>query len=137
MTDELFKLLRERENRTAFIAALIMERCTSPIPHYHVGEGGNTSAPTFNPAQAARIAETLVSLSGAIKRYAEMECSREMSLSEQRSAERMQAKFLRIAELIGLEGRAGGDPRGACAYLVDPANPSDGDGWGNGWAVYR
>ena len=51
-------------------------------------------------------------------------------------ADSRRGSFARLAKALGFEARTGGDPRGACAYLIDPANRK-GDGWGEGWAVYE
>jgi hypothetical protein len=130
MTDSLHKLLLDRDDRTAFIAALIMERCTyapgSPL----------VQRPAYQPHHAARIATTLVSLAGRIKDRCEDACNREQTEGQEKSLARLEEKFAEIAKEIGLESRTGGDPRGACAYLIDPKAPSDGDGWGKGFAVY-
>lgn len=133
MTDELFKLLDESsdENRTAFIAALIMDRCK------HAPDHALIRVPSYTPHHAERIARTLVRLAGVIKRYAEKACSEELTERDEKAIANNSAKFEAIAALIGFEAHTGGDPRGPCAYLVDPANPKDGDGWGHGFAVYR
>jgi hypothetical protein len=139
MNDELFELLDNtgKENRTAFIAALIMDRCLeADAPIGNVDDVRNL--PRFNPYQAERIARTLVTLAGRIHAYAELACNRELLPTEERSSSKYRDRFAQIATLCGLTPTTGGDPRGACAYLADPANPKDGDDMGGrGWGVYR
>lgn len=107
-----------KESRPAFIAALIMDLC-GPI----------------TPFEAEAYTVELVRLAGLIKREAEAACSYERTPAQERAGERNEARFAAIAEALGFEARTGGDPRGACAYLIDPDNRK-GDGWGEGWAVY-
>lgn len=133
MDDELLNLLGDREeNRVAFIAALIMERCKHAPDELRP----ILKAPRFSPYQAARIADKLASQAGLIKSLCEEACNRGLSPAQEATLERREKVFQDIARLIGLEARTGGDPRGACAYLIDPSDPKAGDGWGNGWAVY-
>lgn len=132
-TDFLEKLLPIEENRTAFLAALIMERCKySPDPLRPI-----LRLPAFNPHQAARIAEQLVSIAVRIRKLAEKACNEELSDRSESIFEKLRNEFRELAESIGFETRISGDPRGPCAYLIDPDKPRDGDGWGEGWAVYR
>lgn len=131
MNDELLKLLgsRDEENRTAFLAILIRERGKV------ADDQGEVSAP--GASHACRIADRLVSLAGLIKGLSEEACNRELTAGQEATLERREKTFADIARLIGFEARTGGDPRGACAYLIDPSDPQAGDGWGSGWAVYR
>lgn len=108
----------DTENRTAFLAALIMDRCG-----------------TMNPRMAEAFATEFVRLAKRIKRHAENECNREVTESEERRDATDQTRFGRLATALGFEARTGGDPRGACAYLIDPQDRR-GDGWGEGFAVY-
>lgn len=121
MNDQLFEILAEMpENRTAFLSALIMERCK------------------VQPFQAARIAQNLVALAERIHSFAELACSREPYPHEEKRAMAAQTKFENIARLSGLIPTCGGDPRGACAYIADPSAPTEGDDMGGrGWGVYR
>lgn len=136
MTDSLFALLdKDGENRTAFLAALIMDRCRVK-PEDAAPVTDLVPAPSYYPAHAERIACTLVKLARSIKRHAENECNREVTDAEIKRDEATQARFHTIAKEIGMEARTGGDPRGACAYLIDPNDRSAGDGWCNGFAVY-
>lgn len=137
MTDAIWAKLPERtENRTAFLAALIMERCKRVIPAYNVDEGAAPTEPRFNPYQAQRLASYLVHYAEIIKRLCERECSEELAPHLVRRKDKAEADFAEIAEFIGMNCRTGGDPRGACAYLIDRDDPRAGDGWGDGWAVY-
>lgn len=127
MTDELFKLLGERpENRVAVLACIIMERGK---------DCDDNSGLRFPAFQAARIAAELVRLARLIKANAETLCNEENPVAERNMA-RQEAKFARICALIGMDSSTGGDPRGPCARLIDPNDPTAGDGWGDGWAVY-
>ncbi len=142
MNDELFAMLAELpENRTAFIAALIMERCTtSAARRENVVNNGDKgySVPRFSPYQATRIAQNFVKLAERIHQFAELDCNRGLETHEEKRQEAVEAKFAEMARLCGLVATTGGDPRGACAYLADPAKPSDGDDMGGrGWGVYR
>lgn len=136
MNDELFAMLAEMpENRTAFIAALIMERCRKTLPY---AERHFTAPPLFSPYQATRIAQNFVKLAERIHQFAELDCNRGLQEHEEKRQEAAQEKFAEMARLCGLVATTGGDPRGACAYLADPAKPSDGDDMGGrGWGVYR
>lgn len=132
MTDQIWAKLPERaENRTAFLAALIMERCKVPSELSPL-----IKLPRFNPYQAQRLASYLVHYAEIIKRLSERECSEELAPHLVRRKDKAEADFAEIAEFIGMDCRTGGDPRGACAYLIDRDDSRAGDGWGNGWAVY-
>lgn len=105
------------DNRAAFIGALLATKCGLSS---HVAE-----------AYAAE----LIRLAGIIHREAEAACSVERTPTQIARGERAETRFAAIAEALGFEARTGGDPRGACAYLIDPDNRK-GDGWGEGWAIY-
>jgi hypothetical protein len=49
-----------------------------------------------------------------------------------KALENLQARFTRLAEALGFEASTGGDPRGACTYLINPDDRHEGDGWGTG-----
>lgn len=117
------------ENRTAFIAALIFERVSYAAPK-------GTDAREITPLIAEAFATELVALATKIHRLAEANCNYGLSKGQENRLARLEGRFTDIAEALGFEARTGGDPRGACAYLIDPAN-RQGDGWGEGWAVYR
>ncbi len=133
MPTNLMDLLGKREeSREAFLAALITKRSA-------VASGDNYNGfmvETIAPHIAARVAAELVSLAGRIKARCEEACNRELTEREEATLAKLEKKFQDIASEIGMEARTGGDPRGACAYLIDPNNRRDGDGWGEGWAVY-
>jgi hypothetical protein len=117
-----------KENRTAFLAALIMERC-KPCP-----SGLTVKEPS--PFMAQAFAVELVRLAGAIHRLCEADCNCGLTERQESRLDKLKARFSDIATALGFNARTGGDPRGACAYLEDPANPQAGDGWGGGWPVY-
>jgi len=123
--DELMYLLGDREeNRVAYLACLILER-------------GKIDGETIAPHIACAVADKLASVAGLIKPLCEEACNTGLDACRDMTLVRREATFQRIAELVGFSPRTGGDPRGACAYIIDPAKPRDGDGWGEGWAVYR
>lgn len=124
-----------RESRVAFIAALILDRCRKLVPEYNREDGDATTA-ALTPFQAEAYAVEFVRLAGLIKAEAEAACSYERNAAQIAAGERHEARFQALAEALGFEARTGGDPRGACAYLIDP-DERKGDGWGDGWAVYR
>jgi hypothetical protein len=113
---------QRKDNREAFIAALIMDRT-----------GAVTTEMT--PRIAAAFAGEFVRLARLIKAEAEAACSYERNARQEAADARNQARFQDLAAKLGFEARTGGDPRGACAYLIDP-DDRKGDGWGEGWAVY-
>jgi hypothetical protein len=113
-----------RENRTAFIAALIYEK---------VRDANRDDQITA--FQAEQFAVELVRLAGRIKAEAEAACSYERTPAQEAADEKNQARFAAIAEALGFEASTGGDPRGPCARLIDP-DDRKGDGWGEGFAVY-
>lgn len=146
MTDELFNLLTEtRENRVALISALIMERSAKAINEIADGRSpgyDSTYRPAienrFNAYQAERIATNLCDLGDGIKRFAEVDCNTGLTPPNQLRAAQKAERFEQIAKLAGFIPTTGGDPRGACAYIADPANPKDGDDMGGrGWGCYR
>jgi hypothetical protein len=121
-----------KDNRPAFIAALIMERTTTAQSKRAIAAGDDSE---MTPSMAATFAAELVRLAVAIHREAEAACSYERTAGQEAADIRNQARFHTLAEALGFEARTGGDPRGACAYLIDP-DDRKGDGWGEGWAVY-
>lgn len=141
MNDELFAMLAEMpENRTAFIAALIMERSSRSTWYIQTETGDKNGRPNFrfNAYQATRIAQNFVKLAERIHQFAELDCNRGLQEHEEKRQEAAQKKFAEMARLCGLVATTGGDPRGACAYLADPTKLSDGDDMGGrGWGVYR
>ncbi len=134
--DAAWAILIERkgeraESRTAFIAALIASKCRNPVEPGHFLKGA-----VIAPNMCEAFAAALVRLAGLSKREAEAACSYERTESQIAAGERHEARFAAIAAALGFEARTGGDPRGACAYLIDP-DERKGDGWGDGFAVYR
>lgn len=118
-----------KENRTAFLAALIMER--SREPGRRVGEDSGE----LRPHIAEAFAVELVRLAHSIHGLCVADCNYGLKPAQETRLANLQARFGQIAEALGFEARTGGDPRGACAYLIDP-DDRRGDGWGEGWAVY-
>lgn len=117
-----------KENRTAFIAALIMERCTF-IP-------AADEAPTPIPAHhAALYAAEFVRLAVSIHHLCEAACNYGLSQMQETRLLNLHIRFSRLAEALGFEASTGGDPRGPCARLIDP-DDRHGDGFGEGFAVY-
>ena len=131
--DEAWEILIERkadrkENRVAFIAALFMARCKIALPN---GEGFETIPANMAAAFSVEFAR----LAGRIKTLAEQDCNVGLNDRQQAESDKLQARFAALAKALGFEARTGGDPRGACAVLIDPAD-RNGDGWGEGYAVY-
>lgn len=122
---------KRAESRTAFIAALIVERTARIIDKGSEG----VALFTMQPHHAEAYAAEFVRLATAIKREAEAACSYERTPSQEARDEKNQARFRALAEALGFEASTGGDPRGPCARLIDPSQ-RQGDGWGEGWAVY-
>jgi hypothetical protein len=118
-----------KENRPAFIAALLMERVPTMTPK---GDGSLT----LSPHMAAAFAAEFVRLAGAIHSLCEAACNYELSQGQESRLSNLEKRFVTLADALGFEALTGGDPRGSCASLIDARNPNDGDGWGNGWAVY-
>ena len=111
-----------KESRVAFLAALLMERVRN--------EEGALRAHV-----AAIYAAEFVRLATAIHSLCEAACNYELSQGQETRLENLEKRFHRLAEALGFEARTGGDPRGACAYLIDP-DDRKGDGFGEGFAVY-
>lgn len=111
-----------KENRPAFLAALLMERVRNE-------EG------TLRPHIAAIYAAEFIRLAISIHHLCEAACNYELSPMQESRLANLQKRFTRLAEGLGFEARTGGDPRGACAYLIDP-DDRKGDGFGEGFAVY-
>lgn len=135
-TDKAWAILIERkadrrESRVAFIAALIADRCG---PHPSRSDADSIKLPP--PHMVEAFAVEFVRLARLIKAEAEAACSYERTPAQEAADAKNQARFAALAEALGFEARTGGDPRGACAYLVDPSDSRGGDGWGTGWAVY-
>lgn len=124
--------VERKESRIAFIAALLMDRTRNAQSRSAIAAGDESE---LSPFMAEQFAVELVRLAGRIHRHAENECNREVSETEAKTDEANQARFHALAAALGFEARTGGDPRGACAYLIDP-DDRKGDGWGEGWAVY-
>jgi hypothetical protein len=122
----------QTENRVAFVAALLMERVPLAQSKRAIEKGDDFK---LRSHIAEGFAVELSRLARAIKRHAENACNREVSEAEEARDAKNQARFAAIASALGFEARTGGDPRGACAYLIDP-DDRKGDGWGEGWAVY-
>lgn len=120
-----------KENRTAFIAALISERTNKAAP-----AADRLDGPAVTPQHAMAFAVELVRLAETLSRYAVQDCNR--GLTERQEAQRDKAaqRFRDLAKALGFDARTSGDPRGAVAYLINPAKPEEGDGFNDGWAVY-
>jgi hypothetical protein len=118
-----------KENRPAFIAALLMERVPTIAP-----KGGEQM--TLSPHMAAAFAAEFVRLAGSIHALCEAACNYELSEGQESRLRNLEKRFAALADALGFEARTGGDPRGACAFLINPAKPTEGDGWGDGWAIY-
>lgn len=112
-----------KDNRPAFIAALLMARV-------------RTTDGLIPPHQAAIFAEEFTRLAVSIHHLCEAACNYELSQNQESRLANLQKRFQRLANALGFDARTGGDPRGACAYLIDP-DDRKGDGFGEGWAVYR
>lgn len=119
-----------KENRVAFIAALLMERSREP------GRRASDETGELRPHIAEAFAVEFARLAESIKRLCEADCNYGLSPAQEKRQQRLEARFAALAGALGFEARTGGDPRGACAYLIDP-DERRGDGWGEGWAVYR
>lgn len=122
---------RSKENRTAFITALLMDRCRVQP------DAPDTAPHPMPPAYAVAFALEFVRLAALIHAEAVAACNGERSAAQEAADARNKARFKELAEALGFEARTGGDPRGACAYLIDPDDRRGGDGWAEGWAVYR
>jgi hypothetical protein len=117
-----------KESRVAFIAALIMERCTFMIV--------DEPTPQRVPAHHAAIyAAEFVRLAVSIHSLCEASCNYELSPGQETRLENLRDRFTRLANALGFEAETGGDPRGPCARLIDP-DDRRGDGFGEGFAVY-
>jgi hypothetical protein len=116
------KQANRKESRVAFIAALLMERVRN--------EEGALRAHV-----AAIYAAEFVRLAESIHHLCEAACNYELSPTQESRLANLEKRFSRLAEALGFEARTGGDPRGACAYLIDP-DDRKGDGFGEGFAVY-
>ncbi len=115
-----------KENRIAFITAII-------VTYGKNGDGDRKPTPHFASLAAVKLA----SLASLIHAHAEALCNREVSEREENQNAKNCEKFAAIADFFGFDARTAGDPRGACAFLIDRTKPDNGDGWGDGWAVYR
>lgn len=114
--------VNRKESRVAFLAALLMERVRN--------EEGSLRAHV-----AAIYAAEFVRLASAIHGLCVADCNTGLSPAQETRLANLQKRFTRLAEALGFEARTGGDPRGACAYLIDP-DDRRGDGFGEGFAVY-
>lgn len=108
-----------KENRAAFLGALIIAR-----------------NPRFEPHHAGVIVEALQALARRIKRLCEDDCNIGLDESGEKRLAALCDEFGALATACGFNAKSGGDPRGPCAYLIDPGNERAGDGWGGGWAVF-
>lgn len=108
------------DNRAAYLGALVAKHC-----------------PEFSPGHIAHIVNALQRLATSIHRFAVMDCNQGLTPRQAITQEARKASFVALANACGFNARTGGDPRGACAYLEDSENEGAGDGWGNGWAVYK
>jgi hypothetical protein len=115
------------ESRTAFIAALIVERCT------FMTAGETLERVPAHHAEA--YAAEFVRLAVSIHHLCEAACNYELSQGQETRLENLRNRFTRMAEALGFEAETGGDPRGPCARLIDP-DDRRGDGFGEGFAVY-
>lgn len=122
--------VERKENRTAFIAALILDRVSYAAPR------ADESAMKIGPHTAMIFAVELTRLAVRIHGLAELDCNQGLNDRQEVERDRLRQRFADLAGALGFEARTGGDPRGACAYLIDPDN-RQGDGFGEGWAVYR
>lgn len=111
-----------KENRPAFIAALIMDRV-------------RTTGGALAPHVAALYAAEFVRLGTAIHSLCEAACNYELSPGQETRLANLEKRFHALAEALGFEASTGGDPRGPCARLIDP-DDRRGDGFGEGFAVY-
>jgi hypothetical protein len=111
-----------KENRPAFIAALIMDRV-------------RTTSGALAPHLAAYYAAEFVRLAVSIHSLCEAACNYELSPGQETRLANLEKRFHRLAEALGFEAETGGDPRGPCARLIDP-DDRKGDGFGEGFAVY-
>jgi hypothetical protein len=84
---------------------------------------------------AALYAAEFVRLATAIHSLCEAACNYELSPGQETRLTNLRQRFTALAEALGFEASTGGDPRGACAYLIDP-DDRRGDGFGEGFAVY-
>lgn len=121
----LIESKNRRESRPAFLAALFMARAL---------EQGQ--AIELSPSQASAFAAELVALAEQIKALAVAACNYELTPNQVKREARFSARFEAIGAALGFRPETGGDPRGPVCRLFDPADPSAGDGWGGGWAVY-
>lgn len=108
------------DNRAAFLGALIARKC-----------------PDFAPHHITHIVNAMQRLAASIHRFAVMDCNHGLTPQQEKTMDSRKASFHDLAAACGFNSRTGGDPRGACAYLIDPQDENAGDGWGNGWAVYK
>lgn len=133
---EAWSLLVEKsdrkENRTAFVAVLIFELTNAATRAAH-GKHGETIA----PHHAMCYAVELVRLAEALSRYAVQDCNYGLNAGQERTRDKAATRFRDLAKALGFDARTTGDPRGAVAYLVNPAKPEEGDGFNDGWAVYK
>jgi len=133
---ELVKDNRDSETREAFIAALIMERCTTIVPDYQAGEGVANVIPALKPHIAALAAKELTTIAQALDRLAVQDCNHGLLEHQEKRREALTEKFGKLAHALGFDAETGGDPRGCVAKLHDPDDKGSGDNWGGGWGVY-
>lgn len=118
-----------KESRVAFIAALLMAKSRA------AGEVGLLIG-SLTPHQAMIYAVELVRLATSIHHLCEAACNYQLSQMQETRLENLRNRFQRLADALGFDARTGGDPRGACAYLIDPDDRRGDSFAGEGFAVY-
>lgn len=134
--DAAWSILIERkaerkDNRTAFIAALLMERSRIDC------EAGSGEA-HLAPHLAMAFAVELVRLSEALQSLAVADCNYGLNEGQEKRRDNLAGRLTALANALGFEVKTSGDPRGAVVRLLDPFKRDRGDSFaGEGWAVYR
>ncbi len=124
--------------RAAYLAALLAPRRLAD------NDGQPLQSPQDDGRRAvftARDVYRLQAITAAAKRAAVRSCNygHASDAAESRyskAADKRQAEADAIAARYGLRADIGGDPRGACGRLIDPADAGKGDGWGGGWPIW-
>lgn len=132
-TEKAWAILIERkaerkENRTAFLAALIMRRS---------GDTDTTGVPTLTASEASAYAVELVRIAEALQSLAIAYCNYGLNAGQEKRQETLETRFKALAEALGFRPECSGDPRGHVCKLFDPVNDRAGDGWSGGWGVFR